>query len=120
MNVLAGSSVRQAIESIQAGAARNIKGMGEVSQSVTLATELSQESGEALKNIVSLVSDTSGQVAAIAAAAEEQSASSEEIRRSVDEVTKLSEETVNRLRSSSEAAQELAQLAEQLRAVAAG
>jgi methyl-accepting chemotaxis protein len=113
------AEVRQAIENIQAGATQNIKGMGEVSQSVTQATELSQKSGGVLQEIVSLVSNTNAQVAAIAAAAEEQSASSEEIRRSVDEVTKLSEATVDQLRASGEAAQELARLAEQLRTVAA-
>ncbi len=110
--------VRQAIENIQKGSVENISAMGDVSQSVDQATGLSQQSGEALKEIVSLVSDTTGQVAAIAAAAEEQSASSEEIRRSVDEVTRLSEETVAQLRESGEAAQELARLAETLRAVA--
>jgi methyl-accepting chemotaxis protein len=114
------SEVRQAIENIQAGAAQNIKGMGEVSQSVMQATERSQKSGEVLQEIVSLVSDTNAQVAAIAAAAEEQSASSEEIRRSVDEVTKLSEATVAQLHASGEAAQELARLGQQLRTVAAG
>jgi len=113
------SEVRQSIENIQAGASKNIKGMSEVSQSVTQATELSQKSGGVLQEIVSLVSDTNAQVAAIAAAAEEQSASSEAIRRSVDEVTRLSEETVAQLRASGEAAQELAGLAEQLRMVAA-
>jgi len=113
------SEVRQAIENIQTGAAQNIKGMGEVSQSVTQATDLSQKSGGVLQEIVSLVSDTNTQVAAIAAAAEAQSASSAEIRRSVDEVTKLSEATVAQLRASGEAAQELTRLAEQLRTVAA-
>ncbi len=113
------SEVRHAIENIQNGAARNISVMGEVSNSVTQATDLSRKSGEALTQIVSLVSDTNGQVAAIAAAAEEQSASSEEIRRSVEEVTRLSEKTVDQLRTSGEAARELSGLAEQLRAVAA-
>jgi methyl-accepting chemotaxis protein len=112
------SEVRHAIESIQAGATHNIKGMGEVSQSVTQATDLSQKSGEVLQEIVSLVSVTNTQVAAIAAAAEEQSATSEEIRRSVDEVTKISAETLIQLRASGEAAQKLARLAEQLRTVA--
>jgi methyl-accepting chemotaxis protein len=113
------AEVRQAIGSIQAGAGENIKGMGEVSRSVVQATELSQKSGEALQEIVSLVSDTNVQVAAIAAASEEQSASSEKIRSSVDEVTKLSADTANQLRASGEAAQELARLSEQLRTVAA-
>jgi len=113
------SEVRQAIEAIQSGASQNIKGMGEVSESVAHATELSQKSGEVLQEIVSLVSVTNTQVSTIAAAAEEQSAASEEIRRSVDEVARLSEETVTQLRASGEAAQELAKLAEQLRVVAA-
>jgi methyl-accepting chemotaxis protein len=112
--------VRQAIGNIQAGANQNIKGMGEVSQSVMQATELSQKSGESLREIVTLVSDTNDQMAAIASAAKAQSASSEKIRHSVDEVTKLAAETANQLRASDEAAQELARLAVQLRTVAAG
>jgi methyl-accepting chemotaxis protein len=113
------TEVRQAIGNIQAGAAQNIKGMGEVSQSVAQATELSQKSGESLQEIVTLVSETNGQMAAIATAAKEQSAASETIRRSVDEVTRLSEETADQLRASGEAAQELTRLADQLRTVAA-
>ena len=112
--------VRQAIENIQSSTAQNITAMGAVSDSVTQATDLSRRSEEALEEIVARVSGTTGQITTIATAAEEQSASSEEIRRSVDEVTRLSESTVEQLRASGEAAQELSRLAEQLRVVAAG
>ncbi len=110
--------VRQAIENIQSSTTQNISGMVNVSNSVALATELSQKSGEALRDIVTIVSASAGQIASIAAASEEQSASSEEIRRSVEEVTHLSEQTVEQLRLAEKASQELASLAEQLRNVA--
>ncbi len=112
--------VRQAVETIQSSTASNIGGMSDVSDSVREAAGLSRRSADSLREIVSLVSDTTTRIAAIAAASEQQSASSEEIRRKIDEVARLSEMTVDESSHSAEAAQELIRLAEELRRVAGG
>ncbi|MDL2267449.1 methyl-accepting chemotaxis protein [Desulfovibrio sp. OttesenSCG-928-G15] len=106
--------VRKATQDIQQGADDNISNMDKVSQAVENATELSKRSGEVLGQIVGLVSQTTAQITSIAAAAEEQSASSEEIARSVNQVTDISEKTVRETTESAQAVNELATLAREL------
>ena len=106
--------VRRSIETIQAGASRNITSMEQVTAAVTDATDHAQRSGAALREIVALVNDTSSQVASIATAAEEQSASSEEIKRSVDRVSELSAATTMHMQDAAQSVNELATLASRL------
>jgi methyl-accepting chemotaxis protein len=72
------------------------------------ATELAGQSGEALKEIVSLVESASDQVRSIATASEEQSAASEEINRSIEDINRISAETADAMRQSAQAVDELA------------
>ncbi len=106
--------VRKAIESIQQGAAANISSMDKVADAVREANSLSKNSEEALAEIVHLVSETSAQVSSIAAAAEQQSASSAEIAHSVNQVTQLSEDTVRQMAESAKTVHELAGLSRNL------
>ena len=115
--VKATQEVRSSIESIQAGSAKNINSMEQVAEAVSMATSLAQNSGEALAAIVTLVSDTSEQVQTIAAASEEQSAATEQIKRSVNQVADLSDSTVAQTNSSVHSAMELSELADKLYAV---
>lgn len=105
------------IKAIQHTARTNIDEMGNAAKSVTDATELAQSSGKALHEIVELASANSSVVASIATAAEEQSATSEEINRAVDEINQVVGETSEGMLQSAEAVQELSRMAQELRIV---
>ena len=79
-------------------------------QMIESTTELARQSGDTLRDIVKLVDETSDQVRSIAAASEEQSASSESITRSVNEVNKIATDTAQAM---AEARQAVAALVEQ-------
>jgi len=106
--------VGDVIGSIQAGARENIKSVEAASMSIDQATELANQSGEALTHIVALVFNTSDQVRSIATAAEEQSAASEEINRAVDDIRRVTSETSDGMNHSAKAVSDLAELAQQL------
>jgi PAS domain S-box-containing protein len=106
--------VRKAITDIQHGANSNIDNMQDVANAVEKATELSTKSGTALNEIVNLVSESSSQIASIAAASEEQSVSSELITKDVNEVTEIAENTVQQTAKSAQASDDLAMLANEL------
>ena len=106
--------VHKATIDIQNGAKANINNMQQVAQAVTNATELSRKSGVALAEIVDLVSQSSQQIVSIAAAAEEQSATSEEITRSVNEVTDIAKNTETLATEAARNVNTLADLAHQL------
>ena len=91
--MLSTADVAEAIKGIQAGTA---KSMTQVDQTVVRIEDVStnaNQSGVALKDIVGIVVQTSDQISAIAAASEEQSASSEEINISISHINELSGKT---------------------------
>ena len=107
--------VGDAIAAIQEGTRSNIRGMEQAVVAVGEATKLANSSGEALREIVSLVEEASDQVRSIATAAEEQSASSEEINRSVEDINRISSETSEIMGQSALAVSELARQSVELR-----
>ena len=74
---------------------------------MTAVTELAKASGNALQAIVDLSDRTRDQISSIATASAEQSATSEEINRSIDDVNRLAEETVISMAQSTEGIQAL-------------
>lgn len=84
---------------------------------VEVATGQSAKSGEALKEIVNMVDASADQVRAIAAASEEQSATSEEINKSVMHVNEIAAQTALHMREASTAVAELATQAQALSAL---
>ncbi|WP_027193232.1 methyl-accepting chemotaxis protein [Megalodesulfovibrio gigas] len=110
--------VGEAIRAIQDGARKNAAVVDTASQAVDSATTLASQSGEALKAIVRRVVETTAQVQAIAAAAEEQSAASEEITRAIAEVNDINSATVADLQASDAMLVRLASLAGKLRSLA--
>ena len=106
--------VHKATIDIQNGAKANISNMQQVAQAVENATALSKKSSAALVEIVELVSQSSSQIVSIAAAAEEQSATSEEITRSVNEVTAIARSTEMLATEAAKNVNELAHLAREL------
>ena len=105
------------INSIQQSARVNIEEVDTAVRSVAEATDLANSSGEALGVIVELASVNSAIVASIATAAEEQSATSEEINGAIDEINRITGETTDGMIQSSEAVQELSRMAQELRRV---
>ncbi len=77
-------------------------------------TALANNSGMALSEIVSLVDSESDQIRAIATASEEQSATSEEINRSIEEVSRIASETASAMQASDEVVLNLGQQAQEL------
>ena len=108
------NEVGSAIQSIQQGTQASLQGMEKAAQAVEQATSLAHQSGEALKQIVVLTEDNSDQVRSIATAAEQQSATSEEINRAVDDVSRIATETVNGMAQAGTAVTRLAELVHDL------
>ena len=78
------------------------------------AAEYAEESGSQLKDIVMFIQESTTDITNIAAAVEEQSASSEEINRSIGEVNDLASAISERVLVSTKALNNLVQLAEEL------
>jgi len=108
------------ITAIQNSARTNIGEVGSAAKAVTEATELANNSGQALTEIVELASVNSSVVASIATAAEEQSATSEEINLSIDEISRIVAETADGMVQASAAVQELSRMAQELNRVMEG
>ncbi len=107
--------VGEAIATIQSGTRTNIQGMEQAAEAVGSATRLVHASGEALREIVTMVEAAADQVRSIATAAEEQSATSEEINHSVDDINRIAAETSQVMEQSALAVSELARQAGELR-----
>jgi len=74
----------------------------------------------ALQEIVNLAAANSSIVASIATAAEQQSATSEEINGAVDEINRITRDTTSGMVQSAEAVQDLSRMAQELRRVMEG
>jgi len=103
------------IRSIQDSAGRNMAATDETSHVIEQADSLAHEAGDALRQILNFVERTSDQVRGIAAAAEQQSATSEEINRSTDHINTIAESTAGAMAVASTAVSDLAHLASDLR-----
>ena len=99
--------VDKSISSIQGLAKQNIEGMRTAVEAIGGATEHSRSSGEVLSEIVKLASNAAGQVQSIATAAEEQSATSDEINRSISEIDSMTEDNARNSMLAAEAATDL-------------
>ncbi|MFT3959731.1 MAG: methyl-accepting chemotaxis protein [Desulfovibrio sp.] len=87
------TDVGNAIAAIQQSAGQSIQQVEKAVGNISEATEYSNKSGEALKEIVGMVDQTADEVRAIAAASEQQSATSEEINKSVADVNHIAAST---------------------------
>lgn len=87
------NDVASAVKVIQDEAHKNINNTVESVDKISHVTKMANEAGESLKEIVLLVTDVSAEVQSIATAAEEHSAASEEINRSVADINSISTQT---------------------------
>lgn len=109
--------VGEAVTGIQNGTRVNVPNVERALGAVERTTELASRCGEVLQEIVSMVDSASDQVRAIATASEEQSATSEEITRSVDEINGISRDTAQAMASSAKAVEQLVSEANDLKAL---
>ncbi len=109
--------VGEAVTGIQNGTRVNVANVERALGAVESTTELATRCGEVLHEIVSMVDSASDQVRAIATASEEQSATSEEITRSVDEINGISRDTAQIMASSAKAVEQLVGEANTLKAL---
>ena len=92
------TEIAQMIHSIQEGAKRAVEAMQRGSNEVGEGIRLADKAGEALSRVVSGTAGTVDMVSQIAAASEEQSATSEQISRSVEQIATISDEAANGIR----------------------
>jgi methyl-accepting chemotaxis protein len=108
-----------AITGIQQGTADAVSRVDRAVSRVAKATDLAERSGEALTEIVTVVEAAGDQVRSIATAAEQQSATSEEINRSVDSINAIASETAQAMSQSAQAVSDLARQAQELNSLIA-
>ncbi len=106
--------VGNAIANIQSVAGVNIQATEKAVRKIAQSTELAGKSGEVLNAIVLMMDNAASQVSGIAAAAEEQSSTSEQINHSTEEVNQLSQEASDAMTLSSNAVQDVARMAAKL------
>jgi methyl-accepting chemotaxis protein len=106
--------VGTAVTGIQRGADETAGRMNQAASRVADATGLAERSGTALARIVELVAGAGDQVQAIAAAAEQQSATTEAINNAVGDINSLAATAADTLDHCADAVQELAELANNL------
>ncbi|GFK94881.1 Methyl-accepting chemotaxis protein McpA [Fundidesulfovibrio magnetotacticus] len=109
--------VGSTISAIQNGTLDNARKVVGMADAATKASELARTSGAALAEIVSLVEHALDQVRSIATASEEQSAASEEINRSVDEIRELAGRIAQGMTRSEEILHELAHQSDSLETI---
>jgi methyl-accepting chemotaxis protein len=103
-----------AIGAIQEATRKNRANMDVASQAVEASTGLARSSGEAQGEIMKLIEENTLQVESIATASEEQSATTEEINRSIEAVTSIAGETARGMAESAKAVTELTRTAREL------
>lgn len=102
------TDVGNAIRAIQTSTRQSMAQVDTSAQSIEEATEYANQSGAALREIVSMVDQTADQVRAIATASEQQSASSEEINQSITQVNSIAGETARAMQEAAHAVSDLA------------
>lgn len=109
------SRVGTAIQTIQSGTKQNIDAMTNTANAVEEATKFVTESGDAFDRIVSKVTPATDQVRAIATAAEQQSAASEEITHAIDEISHISGVTAEKMQQAETSVRTLGDVSESLK-----
>ncbi len=106
--------VGNAIAGVQASVERNMKNVDASVSSITVTTDLAKEAGQSLGEIVEMVDMSADQVRTIATAAEEQSATSEEINRALTSINTASNETATAMDVASGTVEDLRMQAQNL------
>ncbi len=105
------SQVGSAITAIQGSTQQSMAQVDNAVELIDATTDYARQSGDALKEIVRLADNSAEQVRAIATASEEQSASSEEINRTIERVNSIAGEMARAVSESAHAVTELTEQA---------
>ena len=111
------TDVGNAINSIQQSATKNMAQVDATVQTIEAATSLADTSGQVLSDIVGMADASADQVNSIATASEQQSATSEEINRSIGQVNLIASETTTAMREAASAVAALAGQAQLLQSM---
>ena len=111
------SEVGNAINTIRDSTEKSIHQVDIAVESIAKVTELSNKSGQALEQIVNMAEQSADEVRAIATAGEQQSATSEEINRSIADINNIATSTSKSMQQAAQAISELAQQAQHLNSV---
>ena len=85
--------VGEAVQGIQGGTRKHISHVEQTAGTIEKATLLAQQSGQSLRELVELAKETTNQVQSIATASEEQSAASETIHASLEDINQIASAT---------------------------
>lgn len=107
--------VGDSIKGIQRSTESSIEQVAGATRSVDDAANVAVVSGEALRDILNLADETASLIMGIATAAEQQSATSDEINLSVEDIHKIADSTALDMQDSAQATASLAQMVEDLR-----
>ena len=108
------NEVHQSISGIQEGAQANVEATGIAVESVRRSTDMAGRSGEVLASIVAVSEGTADRVRSIATAAEQQSATSDEINRATTDVNRLCVQTDSLMKDAFKSIDRLADLSDTL------
>ncbi len=108
------TEVGNSIRGIQQTTSMNIERVSESAKFAGEATKLAAVSGDALTEILDLANNNTSLISGIATAAEEQSATSEEINNSIDEINHIAGSTASGMSDASQAVIELSNMAAEL------
>jgi len=112
--MVATKEVGSTIRAIQESVKKNVDSMDEVVSIASEASELAQSSGDSSQIILGHAEDNASKIADIAAAAEQQSASSTEINRAVGEVREIAVSIADGVHEASRAIEDMSGLALEL------
>ncbi len=108
------------ITTMQQSARKNIDKTDETTRAIELGTKKANESGEMLHEIVGIVARTSDQIRSMATAAEQQAATTEQMRRAMEEINRIAMDTLQAMAASARAVGALGGQARGLESVVAG
>ena len=111
--------VGEAIGGIQAGTRKNYDNVAQAVAAIEEAGGLATSAGGTLGEIVTLVDSAADQVRSIATASEQQSATSEEINRSIEDINRISADSAQAMDLAGRAVAELVEQAQELGALIA-
>ena len=106
--------VGESIEAIQSETKLAVERMASGTEEVEKGVVLVTQAGDSLKQIVDGAQDVSGMIGSIAAAAEQQSAASEQVSNNIEKISAVSKEATEGADQASRAASELSSKAEGL------
>ncbi|MFP5223836.1 MAG: methyl-accepting chemotaxis protein [Acidobacteriota bacterium] len=102
------SEVTGSIQNITSTVDKNVRSVGQAVAGIEASNRLAVQAGDSLGEILEIAGKAVDQITSIATAAEQQSATSEEINRSVDEINAIASETAQGMNQSAQAISDLA------------